>query len=90
MPVHPTLAKKALITGEYYLIEVDEVLEFYKAAGFDVEDEDEDVPTVLTIEGKECFFTGDHIQRGEKYYELVVVAKDFSWDEVEGEDDDEE
>lgn len=89
MALNASLSKKALITGEYYLVEVDEVLEFYKQAGFDVEDEDEDVPTVLTIDGQECFFTGDHIRRGEKYYELVVVAKDFTWDEVEGEEDEE-
>ena len=86
MSLHPSLSKKALITGEYYLVEVDDVLEFYRQAGYEVDDE-EDVPTVLTIDGKECFFTGDHIRRGEKYYELVVVAKDFSWDEVEGEED---
>lgn len=89
MALHPTLASKAFVTGEYYLMEVDEVLEFYRQAGFDVENEDEDVPTVLKIEGKECFFTGDHIRRGEKYYELVLVAKDFSWDEVEGDEDEE-
>lgn len=85
-----TLASQSFLTGQYYLIPVDTVIEFYRQAGFDVDNEEEDVPTVLKIDGMECFFTGDHIRRDDKYYEIVVAAKDFSWDEVEGDDSDEE
>ena len=81
-----TLANHAFMTGQYYLIPVDTVIEYYRKAGFNVDDEEEDVPTVLKIDGMECFFTGDHIRRNDKYYEIVVAAKDFSWDEVEGDE----
>lgn len=90
MSTQSTLASHAHITGQYYLIPVDMVIELYRKAGFDVDNEDEDVPTVLKIDDTECFFTGDHIRRGEKYFEIVVAAKDFSWDEVEGDDADDE
>jgi hypothetical protein len=86
----PSLAKNALTTGEYYLVDIDSVLQAYAAQGFDTADEEAEVPNVLTIDGKECFFTGDLVRRGDVYYEVVVVAKDFTWDEVESDDVDPE
>lgn len=90
MALNVTLGKKAFLTGEYYLLDIDSVLECYKKAGYDIDNEDEEVPNVLTIDGSECFFTGDLVKRGETYYEIVIAAKDFTWDEVESEDFDEE
>ena len=90
MTLPSSLASKVLSTGSYFLIDLDSVLELYKNAGFNVEDEDEEVPNVLTIDGVECFFTGDLLNRGEKYYEIVIAAKDFSWEEVESDLDDED
>lgn len=74
-------------TGRYYLVDIDQVLEIYKGAGFDVEDDEADVPTNLMVDGQDCFFTGDFIQRGERYYEIVIVADGFTWDEVENEEE---
>lgn len=90
MPFNKTLSEKAYITGEYYLVEIDTILEFYKKAGYDVENEEESVPNVLTIDNQECFFTGDIVKRGEKYFEIVIAAKEFSWAEVEHEEFDDE
>ncbi len=90
MAMNPTLAKDAFVTGEYYLLDIDSVLQCYKKAGYDIDNEDEEVPNVLQIDGQDCFFTGDLIRRGEKYYEIVIAAKDFKWDEVENEDFEEE
>lgn len=75
-------------SGRYYLLDIDQVLEIYKDAGFDVEDDEVDVPTNLLVDGEDCFFTGDFIQRGERYYEIVIVAEGFTWDEVENEEED--
>ena len=76
------LAKLSLLSGDYYLIDVDQVIELYRDAGFDVDNEDEEVPNTLVIDGLECFFTGDHVLRNKRYYEIVIAAKDFKWDEV--------
>jgi hypothetical protein len=89
MPLCPTLAQKSMTTGEYYLVDFDTVLDLYRLQGFDVENEDEEVPNILTIDGTECIFTGDHIVRGDKHFEIVIAAKDFKWDEVEHMSDDE-
>jgi hypothetical protein len=83
-----TLQAQALATGKYYLIDIDKVLDIYKEAGFDVEDEDADVPTNLQVGSENCFFTGDFIRRGERYYEIVIAAEGFTWEEVENEDED--
>lgn len=83
-----SLQSQALATGKYYLIDIDRVLDIYKDAGFDVEDEDADVPTNLKVGNEDCFFTGDFIRRGERYYEIVIAAEGFTWDEVENEDED--
>lgn len=84
------LEDDALIVGQYFLLDIDRVLEIYKDAGYDVENDDADVPTTLDVGGRSCFFTGDFIRRGDRYYEIVIAAKDFTWDEVESESDDEE
>lgn len=82
-----SIQKEAYGTGRYYLIDIDKVLEIYKSAGYDVEDDDAEVPTNLQIGTENCFFTGDFIRRGERYYEIVIVAEGFTWDEVENEDE---
>lgn len=76
------LAKHAKSVGEYYLIDIDEVLALYKQAGYNTDNDDEEVPNTLEIGGEECFFTGDHVLRGDKYFEIVIAAKGFKWDEV--------
>lgn len=86
MALNPSLSSQAYSTGEYYLIDIDNVLSFYKKAGYDIENEDEEVPNILDIDGQQCFFTGDLVRRGDSYYEIVIAAKDFTWDEVENED----
>ena len=90
MSVPSSLTSKVLSTGSYFLLDLDSVLELYKQAGYNIEDEDEEVPNVLPVDGVECFFTGDLLKRGEKYYEIVIGAKDFSWEEVESDMDDDE
>jgi hypothetical protein len=90
MTVPSSLTTKVFSTGSYFLLDLDSVLELYKNAGYNIEDEDEEVPNVLPVDGVECFFTGDLLKRGEKYYEIVIGAKDFSWEEVESDMDDDE
>lgn len=84
------LEQEALIVGKYYLLDIDRVLEIYKAAGYDVESDDTDVPTTLDVGGRSCFFTGDFVRRGDRYYEIVIAAQDFAWEEVESESDDDD
>jgi hypothetical protein len=69
-------------------MDIDKVLEIYQSAGYDVDNDDVDVPTNLQVGSENCFFTGDFVRRGERYYEIVIVAEGFSWDEVENEDED--
>lgn len=87
MTANSTVAKRAFSTGQYYLLDIDAVLDIYKKAGFDIENEDEEVPNVLAVDGEECFFTGDLVKRNDKYYEIVIAANGFKWEEVETEDD---
>lgn len=90
MPGNSTIAKKAYGTGQYYLLDIDAVLEIYKVAGYDIENEDEEVPNVLNVEGEDCFFTGDLVKRDDKYYEIVIAAAGFKWEEVETDDDEDD
>ena len=78
-----TLEKNALVSGNYHLIEEDKVVELYEAAGFNLDDESAEFPDVLTIEGKECYFSGDAIMRGGKYYEIVIILNGFTWEELD-------
>ena len=48
------------------------------------------MPNGRPVDGVECFFTGDLVRRGEKYYEIVIAASGFTWDEVESDLDDED
>jgi len=81
------LVDKAFGNGQYYLIDVETVVSVYRDAGYDVDNEDEEVPNVLTVDGQECFFTGDLVKRNNTYCEIVIVANGFSWDEVESDAD---
>jgi hypothetical protein len=36
------------------------------------------------------FFTGDLVKKGQNYYEIVIAASGFSWDDVESDMDDDE
>jgi hypothetical protein len=87
MTAPAALVEKAFGNGQYYLIDVETVVTLYRDAGYDVDNEDEEVPNVLTIDGQECFFTGDLVKRNHIYYEIVIVANGFSWDEVESDAD---
>lgn len=90
MSIPASITSKAFSTGTYFLLDLDSVLELYKNAGFNIDNEDEEVPNVLTVDGVECFFTGDLVRRGDKYYEIVIGASGFTWDEVESDMDDDE
>ena len=90
MTAPAALVEKAFGNGQYYLIDVETVVTVYRDAGYDVDNEDEEVPNVLTVDGQECFFTGDLVKRNNTYYEIVIVANGFSWEEVESDFDDEE
>jgi hypothetical protein len=90
MGLPSSLSTKALSTGTYFLLDLDSVLELYKNAGFNIDNEDEEVPNVLGVDGVECFFTGDLVRRGEKYYEIVIAAEGFTWDEVESDIDEDD
>ena len=83
------LEKDAYAVGQYYLVDIDKVLELYRDAGYNVEDDETDVPTSLKVGSESCFFTGDFIRRGDRYYEIVIAASGFEWDEVENEEEDE-
>ncbi|MEY4065245.1 MAG: hypothetical protein RIR26_1453 [Pseudomonadota bacterium] len=87
MTAPAALVEKAFGNGQYYLIDVETVVSLYRDAGYDVDNEDEEVPNVLTIDGHECFFTGDLVKRDQVYYEIIIVANGFSWDEVESDAD---
>jgi hypothetical protein len=78
-----SLAKKALSVGNYYLLDINKVLELYQQSGYNVEDDEEEVPNILTVEGEELFFTGDLIKKGQDYYEIVIASNGFSWEDVE-------
>lgn len=78
-----SLEKTALISGNYLLLEEDKVIELYEGAGYNLDDETVEFPDVLTIEGKECYFTGDAIMRGGKYYEIVLILNGFTWEEMD-------
>jgi|GEM_PF-627480 len=90
MAIPASISEKAQSRGEYFLLDLDAVLELYKNAGYNIENEDEEVPNVLAVDGVECFFTGDLVRRGDTYCEIVIAANGFSWDEVESDMDDEE
>ena len=90
MSLPSSLTEKAFHVGNYMLLDLDSVLDLYKTAGYNIDNEEEEVPNVLPVDGVECFFTGDLVRRGEKYYEIVIAASGFTWDEVESDLDDEE
>jgi hypothetical protein len=90
MSIPNSLTGKAFSTGNYFLLDLDSVLELYKNAGYNIDNEEEEVPNVLAVDGVECFFTGDLVRRGDKYYEIVIAASGFTWDEVESDLDEDE
>jgi hypothetical protein len=79
MALSETLIKMSPVKGEYYLIERDKIDELYKDAGHKEEDE---VPNFITIDGKECLFTENFIEKDGKEYEIVIVAHGFSWEDI--------
>jgi hypothetical protein len=88
MPLTETLVKISPVKGEYYLVERDKIDDLYRHAGHNDEDE---VPNFITIDGKECLFTENFIEKDGKEYEIVMVANGFSWEDIiiYDEDDDE-
>jgi hypothetical protein len=87
MTAPASIAERAFGNGQYYLLDVETVVSIYREAGYDVDNEDEEVPNVLTVDGQECFFTGDLVKRNNTYYEIVIAANGFNWDEVESDAD---
>lgn len=70
---------------------LDDVLKFYASLGYNIEDEDEEVPNVLPMDGKEHFFTGDLLRLGDTFAEIVLVADaGFNWSDVESDMDDDD
>lgn len=80
MPLSEKLAKISPVLGEYYLIEREQVEEFYRQAGF--QDNAENVPNYLTIDGNDCLFTENFVEMNGKEFEIVMVSKGFKWDDV--------
>ena len=75
-----SLSKLSPIKGEYYLVERSKVSELYKKHGFG--DSEEEVPNYIVIDGKECLFTENFIERDNVEYEIVMVANGFSWEDI--------
>jgi hypothetical protein len=88
MVLPETLSKLSPIRGEYFLVERSKVDELYKAAGHS--DEVEEIPNFIKIEGKECLFTENFIEKDGKEYEIVMVAEGFSWEDILIYDEDED
>ncbi len=88
MVLPDTLLKLSPIRGDYILIERSKVDELYKAAGHN--DDENEIPNFIKIDGKECLFTENFIERDGKEYEIVMVAEDFSWEDILIYDDEEE
>lgn len=88
MVLPETLSKLSPVRGEYFLVERSKVDELYKAAGHS--DEEEEIPNFITIEGKECLFTENFIEKDGKEYEIVMVAEGFSWEDILIYDDEED
>ena len=87
MPLSETLVKMSPVKGEYYLVERDKIDDLYRNAGHNDEDE---VPNFITIDGKECLFTENFIEKDGKEYEIVMVANGFSWEDIIIYDEDDE
>lgn len=81
-----TLVKMSPIKGEYYLVEREKIEDLYRNAGYNDEDT---IPNYLTIDGKECLFTENFLEKDNKEYEIVIVANGFSWDDLIIYDEDE-
>lgn len=88
MPLSEKLAKISPVLGEYYLIEKEQVEEFYREAGFG--DTAENIPNYLTIDDRDCLFTENFVEMNGKEYEIVMVSKGFKWDDVLIVDDEED
>lgn len=74
------IEKNAINHGSYYLLSREHVDELYAQAGFT--DDDEQVPNFLEIDGKDCLFTENFVERNGKEYEIVIVANGFRWEDV--------
>lgn len=83
-----TLSKISPLKGEYYLIERSKVDELYRNAGY--QDDEEDVPNFITIDGKECLFTENFVEKDGKEYEIVMASNGFSWEDILIYDDEDE
>lgn len=75
-----TLSQIAPMKGEYYLVERSKVDELYRAAGH--QEDSAEVPNFITVDGKECLFTENFVEKDGKEYEIVMVANGFSWEDI--------
>lgn len=83
-----TLEKISLLSGNYYLVERNSIDQLYQDAGY--KDDIEVVPSFIKVDGKECLFTEQFLEKDGKEYEIVIVADGFSWADVMIHDDGEE
>lgn len=80
MSTSETLEKMAPMNGKYYLIERSQIDELYRKAGHS--DDEEEVPNFIVVDGKECLFTENFVEKDGKEYEIVMVANGFSWEDI--------
>ncbi len=88
MSIPKKLASMSSIRGEYILIERSKIDELYKDAGF--KEDQEEIPNYIKIDGKECLFTENFIEKDGVEYEIVMIAEGFSWDDILIYDEDED
>ncbi len=85
------LPKKLLdlspVQGSYCLVERSRVNDLYREAGYDLESEE--IPNFLKIDGADCLFTENFVEKDGKEYEIVMLANGFSWEDILVYDEDE-
>ncbi|MBX9702588.1 MAG: hypothetical protein K2X39_00405 [Silvanigrellaceae bacterium] len=82
-----TIEKMAFSKGQYYLVETSKISDLYRAAGLD--ENSDKLPNFITIDGKECLFTENFIEKNGKEFEIVMIAEGFSWEDIIVYEDDE-
>ncbi len=85
------LPKKLLdlspVQGSYCLVERNKVNDLYREAGFDLDAEE--IPNFLKVDGADCLFTENFVEKDGKEYEIIMIANGFSWEDILVYDEDE-
>jgi len=79
--------QKGFSKGTYYLVDRESVEKLFEDAGYGDED---DVPNFMVVNGVECLFTENFIEKEGVEYEIVMVAEGFSWSDIAIYDHDDE